>query len=128
MSEHPGKLTYPPVPTVAELVALLGGSFAPIPAFNAIGNSGASKLIDWSGSKLIQSITISEATALTFTAPSSPGTTILIMTNGGAFAITWPTILWQGGVEPSWTVAGVDVVTFVYDGTNYYGAVSIDHS
>ena len=58
MSEHPGKLTYPPVPTIAELVALLGGSFAPIPVSTAITSSATpTPAVGASGARILYIIT-----------------------------------------------------------------------
>lgn len=92
----------------------------------ANGNSGASKTINWT-TGTVQSLTISENTVLTFTAPGGPCHLTLILTNPGAFAITWPTMLWAGGSAPAWTAAGVDIATFLYtSGTTYYGQAGLD--
>jgi hypothetical protein len=92
----------------------------------ANGNSGAAKTINWT-TGTVQTLTISEITTLTFTAPAGPCHLTLILTNPGAFAITWPTMLWAGGAVPGWTVAGKDIVTFLYtSGTTYYGQAGLD--
>lgn len=54
---------------------------------------------------------------------------MFLMTNPGAFAITWPAASpvtkWSGGVVPTWTVAGVDRVAFFTDdaGATVHGVV-----
>jgi len=50
----------------------------------------------------------------------------LILTNGGAFAITWPaSVTWLSGTAPSLQAAGVDIVKLVTrdGGTTWYGAL-----
>jgi hypothetical protein len=50
----------------------------------------------------------------------------LALTNGGAFAITWTGVdYWPGGTLPSLTASGVDVIVFLWDGTNVTGNVSM---
>ena len=50
----------------------------------------------------------------------------LIITNGGAFAITWPgSVTWLAGVAPGLNPSGTDIVRLVTrdGGTTWYGAV-----
>lgn len=52
---------------------------------------------------------------------------ILRITNGGAYAITWPaSVKWPGGVAPELTESGVDILVFLTDddGTTWRGMVS----
>ncbi len=71
--------------------------------------------------------TITANTTFTFSNPPAAGLLgqfTLKLTNGGAFTITWPaSVVWPGGTEPSWSAAGVDIVSFFTDdgGTTYYG-------
>lgn len=37
--------------------------------------------------------------------------------------VTWPTVSWPGGTPPTQTASGVDVYTFVNDGSTIYGSV-----
>lgn len=48
---------------------------------------------------------------------------VRLTSNGGGSTVTWPTVLWAGGVAPTQTATGVDVYTFVHDGTSIYGSV-----
>lgn len=70
----------------------------------------------------------------TFTAPAKPGvyTMSLKQDSVGSRTATWPaTVKWPGGTAPTLTTTattGYDIVTFRYDGTNYYGASLLDFS
>lgn len=98
----------------------------------ANGNSGASKTIDW-GNGQKQTITLTDAPCVfTFTAPAGTGNFLLVITQaaGGAKTATWPgTVKWpNNGAAPTLsTGAGeIDIVSFFYDGTTYYGSYSLD--
>lgn len=52
-------------------------------------------------------------------------TLTLIITNGGAYTITWPaSVKWAGGSAPTFTASGVDIVTLITvdAGTTWYGS------
>ena len=99
----------------------------------ANGDSGNSITIDW-GNGQKQSITLTGAPCtFTFTAPAGCGNFLLKVTQGtgGSKTATWPgTVKWPGGTAPtlSTTAADIDIVSFFYDGTNYYGSSSLDFS
>lgn len=61
--------------------------------------------------------TISGATSLTISNPPATGRCgiiTLILTNGGAGVITWPTgTKWPGGTPPTLVASGVDVIVFM---------------
>jgi hypothetical protein len=71
---------------------------------------------------------------LTFSfANASPANTlsgaVVALTNGGAYTLTWANVDWSGGVAPSLTANGLDILVFVtYDaGTTVHGmAASLD--
>lgn len=71
---------------------------------------------------------------LTFSfANASPANTlsgaVLALTNGGAYTLTWANVDWTGGVAPTLTAAGLDILVFTtYDnGTTVHGmAASLD--
>lgn len=49
----------------------------------------------------------------------------LVLTNGGAFTVTWPSSFkWADGAPPSLMTSGIDVITFftIDGGTTYYAA------
>lgn len=90
------------------------------------GNADTTETIDWTTANFHKS-TLTANCTYTFTAPSGATTLIMKLVNGGAFTPTWPaTVKWAGGTEPSWTASGTDVLSFYYDGTNYYGAAILD--
>jgi hypothetical protein len=72
--------------------------------------------------------TVSQITTIALTNPptSSFFTRVLaIITNGNAFAVTWPaSVVWLGGGTPTLKVSGVDIIELVTKdgGTTWYGA------
>lgn len=95
------------------------------------GDSGASKTIDWgNGNK--QKITLTANSTLTFTNPSGPCNIVLkvVQDGTGSRTVTWDgDVKWSGGAPTLSTGAGdIDILTFYFDGTNYYGAFLGDFS
>lgn len=90
----------------------------------ANGNSGTSSTIKWDNGN-IQSITITAAASLAFTAPTYPGRLTIIATQDGiGHTYSYTTkILWPGGSVPTWSsgITNTDIASFLWDGTNYYG-------
>jgi len=70
----------------------------------------------------------------TFTAPTKSGvyTMSLKQDSVGSRTATWPaTVKWPAGTAPTLTTTattGYDVVSFRFDGTNYYGTATLDFS
>jgi hypothetical protein len=77
------------------------------------------------------SATVAGTTTWTFSNPiASPASIgfVLELTNGGSAALTWPAaVKWPGGIAPTLTASGVDVLTFITDdgGTIWRGVVSM---
>ena len=74
--------------------------------------------------------TIEEDTTLVFDGvlTSRSATFSLVLTNGGAYTVTWPSsVKWAGGTIPSLTASGIDIITFltVDGGTTWYGVPSV---
>jgi hypothetical protein len=96
---------------------------------SAIGNTGATPALDLDTANFF-SATLNQAAAFTFSDPVASGSFCgftLALTNGGAYAITWPTSVdWPSGTAPTLTTAGLDVLVFVtYDaGTTWLGFVA----
>lgn len=87
------------------------------------GNSGTTKAINLDNGNL-QSITITGAVAITQTTPTHPGKYTLIVTQDGTGHIySLSGIKFPGGIAPTYSTAAskVDVISIIYDGTNYYG-------
>jgi hypothetical protein len=70
----------------------------------------------------------------TFTAPAKAGvyTMSLLQDGTGSRTATWPaTVKWPAGTAPTLTTTattGYDIITFRFDGTNYYGGSLADFS
>jgi hypothetical protein len=96
---------------------------------SAIGNTGATRTIDLEVANFF-SATLDEACAFTFSNPPGSGDFgcfVLELTNGGAFAITWPVAVdWPGGTAPTLTASGVDQLVFTTRdaGTTWFGFVA----
>jgi len=77
------------------------------------------------------SATVAGITTWTFSNPlASPNACgfVIELTNGGAYAITWPVaVKWPGGTAPTLTTTGVDVLVFITDdgGTTWRGIASM---
>ena len=89
--------------------------------------------IDWNNSN-IQSITLNNGGAMTLNTPTNPktGATYILKLIQGASpsTVTWTASIfkWPAATAPtlSTTTAYVDVITLIYDGTNYLGASTLD--
>ena len=96
----------------------------------ANGNSGAAETVNWNtGSK--QKTTLTANCTFTFTAPPGVGNLVLFLTQDGTGSrtATWPgTVKWVGAAAPTLTTtaAATDIVSFIWDGTNYWGVASLN--
>jgi hypothetical protein len=89
--------------------------------------------IDWTNGNKFKFTFGAQNETFTFTAPSNPCslTLILVQDGTGSRTATWPaSVLWAGGTAPTLSTAAnaVDIVSFIYDGTNYYGSAALDFS
>ena len=81
--------------------------------------------------KAANNFTHAVAADTTFTVMAHAGSSFqlgtLVLTNGGAFTVTWPdSFKWADGVPPALTAEGVDVITFfTVDGGNTCYAVHV---
>jgi hypothetical protein len=96
---------------------------------SAIGNTGATSTIDMAVANFF-SATLDQACTFTFSNPPASGdfgAFVLELTNGGAFAITYPaSVDFPGGLAPTLTASGVDQLVFTTRdaGTTYFGFVA----
>jgi hypothetical protein len=96
------------------------------------GLSGTTPAINWrEGQK--QAITLNNNATFVFVNPPEACNLLLrlIQDAGGTNTAAWPTgVLFPGGTDPVLTVAGdaIDIVSFYYDGNQYYGVASLDFS
>lgn len=93
------------------------------------GNSSTAQTIDWSTANVRKS-TLTGNCTYTFTAPST-GAAVLVLEVAqdatGSRTVTWPAAVhWSGGTAPTLTTTAskVDVFTFYYNGTTYFGVTS----
>lgn len=119
--------------TVVE--SLHDGASAGHTAQSATGDGATT--IDWGAGNLFlytAGASPNNSETFTFTAPTNPGTFILKFINNAAGdgAVTgWPaSVKWPSGTAPTITASAnaVDIIHFVYDGTNYYGTSAADFS
>lgn len=95
------------------------------------GNSGTSDTIDWSTSNK-QKSTLTGNCTFTFSAPPGPCSLLLklVQDGTGSRTVTWPAAVhWSGGSAPTLTTTlnKVDVITFYYDGSTYFGNSSLNY-
>jgi hypothetical protein len=96
---------------------------------SAIGNTGATRTFDLSVANFF-SATLDQACTFTFSNPPASGDFgcfVLEITNGGAFAITYPaSVDFVGGVAPTLTASGKDQLVFTTRdaGTTYFAFVA----
>lgn len=95
----------------------------------AVGNISGSQAFDISTANVFTA-TVTGTVTITFTNPAASGqcsSLSMVLTNGGSSVITWPAaVKWAGGVDPTLTTAGEDVLTFftLNAGTSWYGIVA----
>jgi hypothetical protein len=94
----------------------------------AIGNTGAAtKSLDLTTANVFTACVTGNVT-FTFDNPPASGrcgTFTLILQNGAAYTVTWPTVKWPGGTAPTLTASGYDVLVFftVDGGTTWRGCM-----
>ncbi len=91
------------------------------------GNSSTADTIDFSAGNVHKS-TLTGSCTYTFTSPPTGSVVILKVVQGsGPYTVTWPgTVKWPGGTAPTLNTTNghVDLFTFYWDGTDYFGVVS----
>ncbi len=88
------------------------------------GNSGTSLALNLDNGNL-QSVTITGAVTITQATPTHPGKYTLIVTQDGTGHVySLSGVKWAGGTAPAYSTAAgkIDVISLIYDGTNWYGA------
>ena len=85
--------------------------------------------LDWVNGN-VQEMTLTASRTWTFANPVSGARYVIVLAQGGSgsYTVTWPTIKWAGGSAPTLTttVGKKDVVTLIYDGTDYIGAAVLN--
>ena len=89
--------------------------------------------IDWKlGNKDFHTFGAQDETFV-FTAPTNPCNILLVLKQDstGSRVVTWPSaVKWPGGTAPTLTTAAnsIDIISFYYDGTSYYGVETLNFS
>lgn len=96
------------------------------------GNSSTADTIDWTLSNK-QKSTLTGNCTFTFTAPGGACSLVLRLAQDatGSRTVTWPAaVKWSGGTPPTLTTTAskVDIITFYYDGTTYFGNSSLNYT
>lgn len=96
------------------------------------GDSDTADTIDWVSGNF-QKSTMTNNCTYTFTAPPVKGRfqLMLVQDATGSRTATWPVaVKWPGGTAPTLSTAAnaIDIISFYYDGTNYYGVESLNFS
>jgi len=85
--------------------------------------------IDWKLGNKFKFTFGAQNETFTFTAPTKTGAfqLIIIQDGTGSRTATWPTVKWAGGTAPtlSTDASSIDIVSFLWDGTNWYGTASL---
>lgn len=87
------------------------------------GNSGTSKTLNLDNGNW-QKISITGAASITLAAPTNPGSFRLVATQDGTGHVySYTGVKWVSGAQPTWSSAAsaIDLVSFAYDGSNWYG-------
>ena len=96
-------------------------------------SSSGAVTFDWSTDNKLKITLTENITSITFTAPPGPANLVLeIVQDSTARTVAgWPAaVLWPGGTAPTISTGSgdIDILTFFYDGTNYFGAFLQDFS
>ncbi len=80
------------------------------------------------GCVFTKTITANTTFIITGVPISKVATFNLLLTNGGAYIVTWPaSVKWAEGIPPDLTVSGIDVLTFLTPdgGVTWYGTIAL---
>jgi hypothetical protein len=93
-------------------------------------SSSGSMTVDWGEGNKHKTTLTENITSLTFNAPGGPCNLILEVIQGiGPYTIDWPaSVKFPEGNEPSLSPdnSDIDIITFYYNGTKYYGSYLYD--
>ena len=98
------------------------------------GNSSTAITLNFATNGPLQKVTRNGSATYTLTSPTYPGTVVVKFvhtTNATAYTVTFsPLVKWPGGTSPTWTntSGAVDLVSFYWDGTAWYGIQSANYS
>ena len=94
-----------------------------VETLNAIGNSSTSKTLDLT-TGTVQTVTLTGNCTFTMPAVGASKSFVLILSTGaGSYTSTFTSVKWPANTAPTITTTASrwDILTFVSDGTNWYG-------
>ena len=99
---------------------------------NGTWSGAPGKTIDWNAGQK-QTAILGINPTITFTAPAGVGNFLfrVVQDGTGGRTVTWPaSVKWPGGTAPTLSSGAnaEDIVTFYYNGTDYYGVASLNFS
>lgn len=110
----------------ADCLKLSGGTLTGAVAESLANVTGEAVTLDLkTANNFIHNVTADTAFTVTANTGNSFQLGTLVLTNGGAFTVTWPSSFkWADGAPPSLMESGIDVITFftINGGTTYYAA------
>jgi hypothetical protein len=89
----------------------------------SVGNSGSALTLSLSSGS-VQTVTLSASCTFTMPSASAGASLTLFLTQNGSFTATFTSVKWAGATAPTITTGAgkIDILTFVSDGTYWYGA------
>ena len=97
----------------------------------AIGVTAAVFNVDWDNSN-VQTVTLNGSGTVTMSNPIDGGVYTMQITQGtgGGHTLIWTNVKWPGGTPPSLsiTAGAVDILTFIYGPTAYFGNANLNFS
>lgn len=110
----------------ANCLKLSGGTLTGAVAESLANVTGEAVTLDLkTANNFTHNVTADTAFTVTANTDNSFQLGTLVLTNGGAFTVTWPSSFkWADGAPPSLMASGIDVITFftIDGGTTYYAA------
>lgn len=92
-----------------------------------LGSVLGTKTVDWRQGNKAKLTKTGALTVFFGSNPLHPGNLMVIVTHAGAGVLTFSGVRWPGGVAPTFGGTGtIDIVSFYWDGTNYYGMAAFD--
>jgi hypothetical protein len=96
----------------------------------AIGNSGSTQTLDLT-SGTVQTCTLTASCTFTMpTATAGKSFVLYLKTGAGSYTAAFTGVKWTGGTAPTITATAsrMDILTFVADGTNWYGQIAQNYT
>jgi hypothetical protein len=89
---------------------------------SSVGNSGSTQTLSLSSAS-VQTVTLSASCTFTMPTATAGASLTVILSQGASYTATFTGARWPGGTAPTITTGAgkIDVLTFVSDGTYWYG-------